>query len=126
MMKTKINLLLAVMMFIGISASAQESKTEELIVFGNCGMCKSRIEKAAKSVEGVSTAEWNKKTKKAKVTFNSEKTNVLAIHKAIAKVGHDTEKYKADDKVYDKLPACCLYDREVKKTDAHKHDGHKH
>ena len=112
MMKTKFNLLLAVLMFIGISASAQETKTEEFTVFGNCGMCKSRIEKAAKAIDGVSMAEWDKKTKIAKVTFDADKTNVLDIHKAIAKVGHDTEKYKADDKVYDELPGCCLYERE--------------
>ncbi len=126
MMKTKFNILLAVMMFIGISASAQETKTEEFKVFGNCGMCKSRIEKAAKAIDGVSMAEWDKKTKMAKVIFDTEKTNVLDIHKAIAKVGHDTEKYKADEKVYDKLPGCCLYDREAKKTEEHKHDEHKH
>jgi len=110
-MKTKINLLLSLMLFIGITASAQDSKTEEFKVYGNCGMCKTRIEKAAKTVEGVTLAEWNKDTKMAKVSFDANKTNVLKIQEAIANVGHDTDKYKADDKVYEKLPACCLYER---------------
>ncbi|PKP35642.1 MAG: ATPase [Bacteroidetes bacterium HGW-Bacteroidetes-17] len=114
-MKTKINLLLGVMLFIGITASAQDSKTEEFKVYGNCGMCKTRIEKAAKTIDGVSMAEWDKTTKMAKVSFDAGKTNVLEIQKAIAKVGHDTDKYKADDKVYEKLPGCCLYDRPVTK-----------
>ncbi|RYY53822.1 MAG: ATPase, partial [Chitinophagaceae bacterium] len=30
-------------------ASAQESRTETIVVNGNCGMCKNNIEKAAKS-----------------------------------------------------------------------------
>jgi copper chaperone CopZ len=120
-MKTKFNLLLAVMIFMGISVTAEETKIEEFKVFGNCGMCKSRIEKAAKAIDGVSMAEWDKKTKMAKVTFDSDKTNVLDIHKAIAKVGHDTEKYKADEKVYDELPGCCLYDREAKEKGGHEH-----
>jgi hypothetical protein len=30
-------------------------------------------------------------------------------------VGHDTEKYRADDKAYAKLPGCCKYDRAVQK-----------
>ena len=110
-MKTKINLLLSIMLLIGINASAQDSKTEEFKVYGNCGMCKTRIEKAAKAVEGVTFAEWNKDTKMAKVSFNADKTNVLKIQEAIAKVGHDTDNFKADDKVYEKLPGCCLYER---------------
>jgi Cu(I)/Ag(I) efflux system membrane fusion protein len=27
----------------------------------------------------------------------------------VAKAGHDTEKYKATDKVYNDLPGCCKY-----------------
>jgi len=111
MMKTKFNLLLTMMLFIGITVSAQESKTEEFKVFGNCGMCKARIEKAANSVEGVTMADWDKETKMIKITFDTEKTNIHKIHMAIAKVGHDTEMHKADDKVYAALPGCCLYER---------------
>ena len=32
------------------------------MVAGNCGMCKARIEKAAKMVDGVITANWNEDT----------------------------------------------------------------
>ena len=59
-MKNVFILFIAVIIF----SNCQESKTEEFKVFGNCGMCKSRIEKAAKAVDGVSMAEWDKKTKK--------------------------------------------------------------
>ena len=43
------------------------------------------------------------------VEFDGSKTNSDAIQKAITKVGHDTEKYKASDAVYKELPECCLY-----------------
>jgi Cu(I)/Ag(I) efflux system membrane fusion protein len=72
-------------------------------------MCKSRIEKAAKAVKGVSTAEWNKETKVLQLDFDPAQTNLDAISKAVAKVGHDTNKDKASQAVYDALPGCCKY-----------------
>lgn len=78
-------------------------------VSGNCEMCKDRIEEAAKSVKGVTTAVWDVKTKKIDVTYNNNLNGIASIQKAIAKAGHDTGKYKADDKVYNSLPKCCLY-----------------
>jgi len=78
-------------------------------VSGNCDLCKERIEKAAKSVKGVSRAVWDENTKIIQVEFNQVETNSDAIQKAIAKVGHDTEKFKASDEVYKQLPECCLY-----------------
>jgi len=93
-------------------AGNTKSQTPQLATFGvsgNCDLCKERIETAAKSVSGVSTAVWDVDTKKIKVEFNSMATNSDAIQKAIAKVGHDTEKFKATDEAYNKLPECCLY-----------------
>ncbi|HAQ21590.1 MAG TPA: hypothetical protein DCR40_20530 [Prolixibacteraceae bacterium] len=81
----------------------------QIKVSGNCEMCKDRIETAAKSVSGVASAEWSSETKMLHVQFDGAKTNSDAIQKAIAKVGHDTEKYKATDAVYKELPECCLY-----------------
>ena len=88
------------------------SPTVQLATFGvsgNCELCKERIEKVAKSVSGVSSAVWEVATKKIKVEFNPTVTNQDAIQKAIAKAGHDTEKFKAPDEVYKQLPECCLY-----------------
>lgn len=86
------------------------SLTETFKVWGNCDLCKSRIEKAAK-VEGVTNADWSTKTKLLTVTFDPSKTNKDALSKKNASVGHDTEKYKATDDVYAKLPGCCHFDR---------------
>ena len=86
------------------------SKTDTIKVSGNCDMCKTRIEKAAK-IEGVSKAEWNHKTKLLTLQYNPLKVKSDDIQKKIAAAGHDTEKFKADDKVYNSLPGCCKYDR---------------
>ncbi len=86
------------------------TKTESFKVSGNCGSCKARIEKAA-MMDGVSKAEWNQDTKKLTVVYDPSKVTNDAIQKKIAAVGHDTEKYKADDKAYNKLDACCQYER---------------
>ena len=93
-------------------AGNAKSQTLQLATFGvsgNCEQCKERIETAAKSVSGVTTAVWDVATKKIKVEFNPMATNPEAVQKAIAKVGHDTEKFKAPDEVYKQLPECCLY-----------------
>ncbi len=54
-----------------------QSGTESFKVWGKCGMCETRIEKAAKTVPGVSSAEWNKDTKILKsVTYDQSKTDL--------------------------------------------------
>jgi len=78
-------------------------------VYGNCEMCKDRIEKTALNLNGVTGAEWSIETKMLHVTFDPEKTDLTTIHKAIAAVGHDTDIEKAPDTVYNALPGCCLY-----------------
>lgn len=81
-------------------------------VAGNCEMCKDRVETAAKSVAGVSSAVWNMETKQMDVHFDASKTNSDAIQKSVAKVGHDAGKHKAPADVYKALPECCLYTRD--------------
>ncbi|WP_027879805.1 heavy-metal-associated domain-containing protein [Mesoflavibacter zeaxanthinifaciens] len=82
-------------------------------VRGNCGMCKNTIEKAANGVEGVASANWDVDKKKIDVSFDDTKTDVMAIHKAIAASGYDTEKVAGDEDAYKNLPGCCQYDHEM-------------
>lgn len=92
------------------TAQIKNSKTETVKIYGNCGMCKKTIEKAA-NVKDVSFVDWNKETKIAQITFDSTKTSQDEILKNIAKAGYDSEKVKAKAVDYDNLPACCQYDR---------------
>ena len=82
-------------------------------VRGNCGMCKSTIEKAANGVEGVTEANWDKNKKEIHVAFDGSKTNIEAIHKAIAASGYDTDKVSGSEESYNNLPGCCQYDHEM-------------
>lgn len=115
-MRSVLVMFIAVVFSVSMSAQTGKLKNETIKVSGNCGMCKTRIEKAAKA-EGAATASWDSKTKMLAVSYDPSKTNSDAIAKKMAAVGHDTEKYKADDKVYDALPGCCHYDREKAGTE---------
>lgn len=124
-MRTKV-LSLVSMFLLGTSMVFAQAKTEKFEVKGNCGMCENRIEKAAKSVDGVSAADWNKETKMLELSFDESKTSVHKVQMAIAKAGHDTPMHKAKDEVYNALPGCCKYDRTETKKEMKSHEGHKH
>jgi len=124
-MKTKV-LSLVSMFLLGTSLVFAQAKTEKFEVKGNCGMCENRIEKAAKTVEGVTAADWDKETKILEVSFDESKTSVHKVQMAIAKVGHDTPMHKAKDEVYNALPGCCQYDRTEVKKEVSGHEGYKH
>ena len=98
------------------------TKTAEIIksdvtfgVRGNCGMCKSTIESATMSIEGVDTATWSTESKMISINISTEINDqfINDIHNAIAKSGYDTELSTAVDEDYDKLPMCCKYNREM-------------
>lgn len=99
---------------LGFNAQSQNltnvasTKTETVKVSGNCGMCKSRIEKAAK-IDGVSKADWDSKSKILAVTYDPAKSTMDQIGKKVAAAGHDNDKAKAEEKTYNSLPGCCKY-----------------
>ncbi|HMK03897.1 MAG TPA: cation transporter [Ferruginibacter sp.] len=98
------------------SSFAQTSvKKETIKVWGNCGMCKTTIEKAAKK-GGATSANWNEDSKELNVSYALNKTSSIKIQQAIAKSGYDTQDYTADDKAYDNLHGCCQYDRKASVT----------
>ena len=101
--------LTAVMVAITSLGFAQ-TKTESFQVSGNCGMCKTRIEKAAKEA-GASDAKWDAATQQLTITYTSSTTNAAKIQEKIAAVGHDNAGFKATMDVYNKLPGCCKYDK---------------
>ncbi len=103
-------MVLSIAQFSAAQQSAQENSLS-IWVNGECGMCEDRIQKAALRVPGVRSAMWDIDTKMLSVTADPSKFDEARLHKTIASVGHDTEKEKAPDEVYDKLHACCHYDR---------------
>ena len=95
------------------TASAQTTK-ESIKVWGNCGMCKTRIENAAKSA-GAKKASWNAETHMLDVTYKASATNNNAIQEAIAKVGYDTQDMTGNNDAYNNLHGCCKYQRKSDK-----------
>ncbi len=110
----KLILFIASMMLITSISFAQKSSviTITLSVQGNCEECKERIENAA-DVKGVKRCTWSPDTDVATIIYDTKKTNLNAIEKAIAAIGHDTEHEKANETVYTNLPDCCQYRTKV-------------
>ncbi len=105
--------------FMAIVFSASAQTATKLKVSGNCGMCKSSIEKAAKTA-GAINASWDMDAKILTFMFDG-KTNLDKIETAIAAIGYDTEHKTATKASYDALHECCKYDREpVKVTEIKK------
>ena len=83
-------------------------------VRGNCGMCKSTIEKAALSVDGVEEASWSTESKILDIKTKSSLDSItIKIHQAVADSGYDTELISAMEENYSSLPGCCQYNREM-------------
>ena len=111
-MKTiQILTLLVACLTMSFVASSQTVRTESFTVSGECGMCKKKIESAAKQA-GATEASWSPQTRVIKVTYNAASGNVINIKQAIANVGYDTPGFRAPDDVYNSLDKCCQYKRE--------------
>lgn len=90
---------------------AQSSITETFRVYGNCGMCKKKIEGSLKDATSVSVASWDMDAKMMTVTFDPKAITLDDIKSRIAAVGYDSDTHRAKDEVYNNLHGCCKYDR---------------
>jgi Protein of unknown function (DUF3347) len=115
-MKSLLSMITITLLSITTFAQIKNSKTESLKVYGNCGMCKEKIEKAG-TQKNISKTVWSEETAMATITYDAKKTNTDAILKKIALVGYDSDNFLAPDAVYKKLHGCCKYER-VKKPAA--------
>ncbi|MBS3921987.1 MAG: DUF3347 domain-containing protein [Nitrosarchaeum sp.] len=95
-------------------SQVNNAKTETVKIYGNCGMCETKIETAG-NIKKIAKVDWNQETNLATITYDSTKTNQDEILKRIALVGYDSDKFLAPDDVYAKLHGCCKYERVNKK-----------
>tara|TARA_B100001113_G_scaffold112330_1_gene91199 strand:+ start:477 stop:860 length:384 start_codon:yes stop_codon:yes gene_type:complete len=121
MIMKKLLLLMTFILFISFSKSdfissvednsdqVQKTERTSFVVKGNCKMCKKRIEKAALSLKGVKMATWDIPSNMIDLIYDDKKIELSDIHNKIASVGHDTDKAKASEDIYDELPMCCHY-----------------
>jgi copper chaperone CopZ len=129
-MKQKTLMTLAAMMiFISSIANTLKSNREpkplkkttvSFAVEANCGQCKNRIENSLDK-KGVYKAIFNLDSKILTVTYDPRKLEEIQLHNMVAMVGHDTEKVKASNVVYESLPDCCKYRQDDDEWGPHHH-----
>jgi hypothetical protein len=110
-MKTQNIILVIAFLFMSLVTMAQ-AKQETIKVYGNCGMCKSHIEKAAKQA-GATSAVWNKDTKFLTLKFDESTTDSKKIQQKVAEAGYDTQDAIGSKDAYDNLDECCKYERKA-------------
>ncbi len=97
---------------IDISTSTQSDYS--IGVKGNCGMCKTTIEKAVKDLDFVENTEWGIQTKILDVEFSDSSIfDLEKLNIAITESGYETMSSTANQSSYDALPGCCKYDRNM-------------
>jgi copper chaperone CopZ len=101
-------LFIGLLLLVSGSALAQTSEVT-FWVDGVCGMCEKRIESALINSPGVKFADWDNQTSQVKVAYNSKKITEQKLHEILAGAGHDTQKVRAKDEDYAKVPGCCKY-----------------
>ena len=112
-MRNKLMLIIGLISINVCNAQSKNIKTDNVNIYGNCGMCETAIETAG-NVKKVAKVDWNKDTKIATLMYDSTKTNQDEILKRIALAGYDSDSFLAPDMAYAKLPECCQYERVTK------------
>ena len=83
-----------------------KSVVTEFKVKGQCGDCKSRIEKAL-DLPGISFATWDVDSKVLTIRYNDKRYSEDEIHKIISDLGYATSKLEANKEAENALPKCC-------------------
>ncbi len=96
----------------GFSQQPDKLSIARYRVLGACEMCKDRIESVLK-IPGVAYSRWNAETNLLYVAFDSTRTGRVQMLRKISDAGHDNELFIAANKTYNRLPACCHYDRDT-------------
>lgn len=116
-MKTLLNAsrIITLLLCIG-TASAQQAKTVQTAVIKTaiycdhckaCETCGPKFNHALLREKGVQMVVLDDKAMTIKVTYNSKKTDLDKIKKAISRLGYDADDVKADPVAYQGLDECC-------------------
>ena len=113
-----VSILLIYQLFAFTNLSSQES-TLIIEVRGNCEMCKDRIESIAQKTPGVLKVNYSLELEMLAISVNISEFSEILLHKALSDAGHDTDRMKASDESYNKLPKCCHYQRDNSENKGH-------
>ncbi len=100
--------LLAILGFVAVSFAQDKTITAVINTPSvQCSMCKSKIEKNLKKIDGISSVKVDYKKKTTTVSWENDKTNLEKIKTAISKSGYDADNILADEAAYNDLADCC-------------------
>ncbi|QYJ68723.1 cation transporter [Flavobacterium litorale] len=108
--------LLLTLFCISVTASAQKTKKiqtatiKTAISCNHCKICETcgqLFDQKLLREKGVQMVVLDEEAMTIRVTYNSKKTDLPTIKKAISKLGYDADEVKADPKAYEKLDGCC-------------------
>ena len=115
-MKSFRSVLVLLTLLVSTAAFSQKQKTTETAVIKTaiycdhckvCETCGPKFEKVLLREKGVQMVTLNEKDMTIKVVYNTKKTNIDTIRKAISKLGYDADNVKADPVAYEGLDGCC-------------------
>lgn len=111
-------ILLALVSLITLGVSAQQSKTaskgEQTVTIQTNGVCQKCADKFKENVpyfKGVKSYNYDMKTAKLTINYDSKKTNPDQLRQEVSKLGYNADNVKADQAARAKLPACCRADK---------------
>lgn len=82
-------------------------KKDMFTVYVKCQQSAFNVQKILSEQEGVIKAECNLNTMVATVEYDTTKTNLLKLMKAVAEGGYDAGEIKANPKAKHLTPFCC-------------------
>lgn len=108
-------MLIAAIFFISNVAVAQQKTNQKAVIKTNiycdhckeCETCGLNFKDHMLKITGVKMYELDEKAMTITVYYNSKKTDLATIKKAISKLGYDADEVKADPQAYENLDGCC-------------------
>ena len=108
-------MLLVTIFFISNVAVAQQKTTQKAVIKTNiycdhckeCETCGLKFKDHMLKITGVKMYELDEKKMTITVYYNSKKTDLATIKKAISKLGYDADDVKAEPQAYENLDGCC-------------------
>ncbi|PZR23789.1 MAG: heavy metal transporter [Flavobacterium psychrophilum] len=97
-------------------ANAQQQKTIQTVIIKTaiycdhckaCETCGPKFQTTLLKEKGIQMVVLDEKAMTIKVTYNSKKTDLAKIKRAISKLGYDADEVKADAVAYEGLDGCC-------------------